>query len=76
MTAELIFHTCFCLLHLFTVMEDNDVTISKSAATHLLDGQFFLWPKKTNQKTFFSGAGATRHHIITEPQRGEVIISQ
>lgn len=55
-------------------MEDNDVTISKSAATHLLDGQFFLWPKKKQPKN--SGAGATRHHIITEPQPGEVIISQ
>lgn len=50
MTSELIFHTCFCLLHLFTVMEDNDVTISKSAATHLLYGQFFLWPKKKKKK--------------------------
>lgn len=76
MTAELIFHTCFCLLHLFTVMEDNDVTISKSAATHRLYGQFFLRARKTTKKPFVSGAGATRHHIITEPQRGEVIISQ
>lgn len=54
MTAELIFHTCFCLLHLFTVMEDNDVTISKSAATHLLYGQFFLRAKKTKKTKHLS----------------------
>lgn len=76
MTAELIFHTCFCLLHLFTVMEDNDVTISKSAATHTLRSVLSTGKKNKKNKTFVSGAGATRHHIITEPQRGEVIISQ
>lgn len=73
-TAELVSVSCIYWLRRRTMMSPW----VKSAEHTCVTVSSFCRPVVPRQpkKTFVSGAGATRHHIITGPQRGQVIISQ